>query len=152
MRQAKWFGLVVLFTACRTGIPPSPTHSASAEQEVLRAEHAWASASARNDPDAFASHFDDKWIGLTDGRLLEKTPWVNSLRGPGKQDERVELNNLKVRFSHPEVAVVSGDFVSRTRIGTRDRITTGKYINTWARIGGRWQLVSSGFATLLKSP
>jgi hypothetical protein len=118
----------------------------------LRSEREWINATARQDADAFASYLDDKWVGLTDGRLLEKAAWVNSIRAAKKQEESVELANLKVRFSHPEVAVVTGDFIHRSKLGTRDKITTGKYIDTWVRIGGRWQLVSSGFATILKSP
>jgi ketosteroid isomerase-like protein len=152
MRHTGSFGLLVLFAACQTGIPPSPTHSANAEREVLSAEHDWVNATARQDADAFASHLDDKWVGLTDGRLLEKAAWVSSIRTTKKQDETMELANLKVRFSHPDVAVVTGDFVNKIRLGTSDKITAGKYIDTWVRIGGRWQLVSSGFATILKSP
>lgn len=151
MRHTGSFGLLVLLAACRTGAPASATHSANAEQEVLRAERDWVNATARQDADAFASHLDDKWVGLTDGRLLEKAAWVNSIRAAKKQDETMELANLKVRFSHPDVAVVTGDFMHKTKLGTRDKITAGKYIDTWVRIGGRWQLVSSGFATILKS-
>ena len=128
------------------------THSANAEQEVRRAEHAWISATARQDADAFADYLDDKWVGLTEGRVLEKAAWVNAMRAARKQNESVELSNLKVRFPRPDVAVVTGSFMYGTRAGTTQRINVGNYVDTWVRIGDRWKLVSSGFAITLKSP
>ena len=151
-RGDKSLGLLVILVACRTGIAPSVTHSANAEQEVLRAEHGWISATARQDADTFADYLDDKWVGLTEGRVLEKAAWVNAMRAARKQNESVELSNLKVRFPRPDVAVVTGTFMYKTRPGTTQRINVGNYLDTWVRIGDRWKLVSSGFAITLKSP
>jgi hypothetical protein len=51
-----------------------------------------------------------------------------------------------------DVAVVTGNYMSRVKAGTTERSNIGTYLDTWARIGGRWQLVSSAFGTILKSP
>ena len=151
MRYVRLFAALVLVAACRTAMP-SGTYSPNAEQEVLRAEREWINATARQDADVFASYLDDKWVGMTEGRLLEKAAWVNALRTARRQADSVELSNLKVRFPKPDVAVVTGTFLNRTKAGTTQRINVGNYLDTWVRIGGRWQLVASGFAITLKSP
>jgi hypothetical protein len=152
MIPTRWMWMLVVLAACQPAPRPSAIYSAGAEQEVLQAEHGWINATARQDADAFAGYLDDTWVGLTEGRVLEKAAWVNAMRGARKQNESVELSNLKVRFPRPDVAVVTGTFMNRTRAGTTQRINVGSYLDTWVRIGGRWQLVSSGFAITLKSP
>ena len=124
------------------------------EQEVLRAEHAWVNSTIRKDADAFASFMHDGWVGLSEGRLIQKAEWTNSIRAQTVRRDSVQLSNLKVRFPSRDVAVVTGSFVTRSRTGTgpREFVTAGTYMNNWVRIGGRWQIVSSAFATILKSP
>lgn len=142
----------VILAACQPAHPrPSAIYSAGAEQEVLEAEQGWISAMARQDAEAFASYLDDNWVGLTEGRVLEKAAWVNAMRTARKQNESVELSNLKVRFPRPDIAVVTGTFINRTQAGTTQRINVENYLDTWVRIDGGWKLVSSGFAITMKS-
>lgn len=146
--------LVALLASCKTGPSPAAIQSVSAEQEVLSSEHAWVNSTTRKDADTFASFMHDSWIGLTEGRLVTKAEWTNSIRAHTNRRDSVQLSNLKVRFPARDVAVVTGSFMTSSRIGTatREHVTLGTYMNTWHRIGARWQLVSSGFTTILKSP
>lgn len=143
-------GLASCAPSVRSPSVPLP----GSEQEVLRAEHAWVNSTIRKDADAFASFMHDGWVGLTEGRLIQKAEWTNSIRAQTARRDSVQLSNLKVRFPAHDFAVVTGSFVTRSRTGTgsREFVTIGTYMNNWARIGGRWQIVSSGFMTMLKSP
>ena len=145
---------LLLLGACRIGPPQSAIYTAGAEQEVLSAEQAWMDASVRKDADAFASFMHDTWVGFEEGRLIEKAEWKKSIRAHTARRDSVQASNVKIRFPTRDVAVVTAGFVTRSRTGTgpRVQVTTGQYMNTWALIGGKWQLVSSGFSTILKSP
>ena len=147
--------LIVVIVACTRAIPTSSgAPERGAEQEVLRAEHAWVSSTNQKDADAFAGYLHDSWVGISEGRLITKAEWTNSIRTHTLRRDSVQLSNLKIRFPARDVAVVTGSFVTRSRTGTgpREFVTMGTYVNTWVRIGGRWLIVSSGFATILKSP
>jgi ketosteroid isomerase-like protein len=153
MRYVKHCMVLVLLGACKTGPSQAAVYSASAEQEVLSAEQAWVDATVRKDADTFASLMDDSWVGFVEGRLVEKSEWRNSIRAHTARRDSVQTSNVKVRFPTRDIAVVSADFVTRSRTGTgpRVQVTMGHYMNTWKRIGERWQLVSSGFSTQPKS-
>lgn len=145
--------LFVLLAACQTApARPGVSYPVNAEQEILRAEREWTNALTRLDANAFASYLDDKWVAMNSGLFIEKKTWVDSLRVAKPLNATTELGNLKVRFPRPDVAVVSAHFLTRIKAGTTERATIGAYLNTWAWIGGRWQLVGSSFSTILKSP
>lgn len=149
------FAVIIVVAACAGSVPaPSAAPERGAEQEVLRAEHAWVNSTIRKDADAFASYMHDSWVGISEGRLITRAEWTNSIRTHTLRRDSVQLSDLRVRFPSRDVAVVTGSFVTRSRTGTGSRVfvTTGTYMNTWVRIGGRWLIVSSGFATILKSP
>ena len=146
--------LLACMASCAPSVRSPSVAPPGSEQEVLRAEHAWVNSTTRKDADAFASFMHDGWVGLAEGRLITKAEWTNSIRAQTVRRDSVQLSNLKVRFPARDVAVVTGSFVTRSRTGTgpREFVTMGTYMNNWVRIGGRWQLVASGFATILKSP
>ena len=154
MKFLNAFPLLLIVAGCMIGPSQAAIYTADAEQEVLSAERAWVNTTIRKDADAFASFMHDSWVGLSEGRLIQKAEWTNSIRAQQTRRDSVQLSNLKVRFPARDVAVVTGSFVTRSRTGTgpREHVTAGTYMNTWARIGERWQIVSSGFTTILKSP
>jgi hypothetical protein len=89
---------------------------------------------------------DESWIGLgSSGAWLTKQAWVDRIQTGATHYDSVRLSNLRVRFPRPGIAVVTGDFMQKGLTGTRDISTVGRYINTWARTGNRWQVISSGF-------
>lgn len=138
--------VVPLLAACRTAGPGSSSPR-TAEQEVLAAERDWVNVTLKQDADAFASFLHDEWVGLSDdGTWIEKAPWTRSIRTRTTHYDAVKISNLVVRFPRPDVSVVTGDFMQKGVSGARDNSMVGRYVDTWARIGGRWQLVSSGFA------
>ena len=152
MRFLRSTALLVLVGGCRTAMPPAATYSANAEAEVLKAEREWANAMAGQLADVFAGYLDDGWVGFDDGKVLDKVSWANAIRAEKKETKTLQLANLKVRFPRPDVAVVTAGYRHTAPFGTKEKIDVGLYINTWVRKAGRWQLVSSAFTTLLKSP
>jgi hypothetical protein len=145
--------LLVVIGACKTGPSQAAIYAAGAEQEVVSAEQAWVSSTVRKDADAFASLMHDNWIGYVEGRLIEKSEWTNSIRKQTERLDSVQVSNRKVRFPARDVAVVTGSFVTRSRIrpGFKEHVTTGTYVNNWVRTGAGWQLVSGAFKTILSS-
>jgi len=153
MRYMKRCIVLVLLGACKTGPSQAAIYSAGAEAEVLSAEQAWVDATVRKDADTFASLMHDNWVGFVEGGVVEKSEWRNSMRAQTVRRDSVQTSNVKVRFPTRDVAVVTADFVTRSRTGAGPRVqlTMGHYTNTWKLIGSRWQLVSSGFSTEPKS-
>jgi hypothetical protein len=79
------------------------------------------------------------------GRFVDKATWTNGIRTGGTHYDSVELHDLHVRFPRSDVAVVTGAFSQTGVTAAGDNSHAGVYVNTWIRIGGRWQVVSSGF-------
>ena len=119
---------------------------ARAEREVIDAEHEWVRVTLKGDADAFASFLADDYVELnSSGRFVDKATWTNGIRTGGTRYDTVELHDLHVRFPRSDVAVVTGAFTQTGVSGGKDNSHAGVYVNTWVRIGGHWQVVSSGF-------
>ncbi len=134
--------VAVLFSIAES---PSPTAS-TPEQQVLAAEQAWVDVTLAGDADKFASFIGDEYVALVkDGRTFDKASWVSDLRSAKTKYEWVKLSNLVVRL-YGDTAVVRGDFAQKA---TGNHPTAaGKYVNTWVKRDGRWQVVASGFSTV----
>ena len=153
MTLARVLVLLLVVVSCQSPRPQSAIHSANPkDDELLNAEHAWVNATMRQNANEFARFLDDSWVGLVDGNLITKAQWTNEIRAGTSRRDSVQLSNLRVRFPSRDVGVVTGGFVNRAKTGTREQITAGTYVNTWARIDGKWKIVSSGYSTILKSP
>lgn len=113
------------------------------EQEVLAAEQEWVDVTIAGDVEKFASFLADEYIAIVpNGRSFDKTTWVSDLRLARTKYIDVKLSNLVVHV-YGDTAVVHGDF---TQKATGNHPTaSGKYVNTWVRRNGRWQVVASGF-------
>jgi ketosteroid isomerase-like protein len=118
---------------------------ARSEREILDAEHEWVRVTLKGDADAFASFLADEYMELnSSGRFVDKAAWTSGIRTGGTHYDSVDLHDLHVRFPRPDVAVVTGAFSQKGVTAAGDNSHAGVYINTWVRIGGRWQVVSSG--------
>ncbi len=152
--------LIAVFVVClssctrsRVSPPIGVAHAAldsaaraQAEREVLEAEHEWVRVTLKGDANAFASFIADGYAVLrSSGQFVDKATWVNAIRSGGTRYETVELRDLQVRFPRDDVAVVTGGYSQTGIADGRDNSRTGVYINTWIRVGSRWQVVSSGF-------
>lgn len=129
-----------------TGVVTGATRSAD-EAAIRFAEQNWVDVTLKGDANAFAAYLADQYIALnSSGRLVDKANWTGRIRAGTTKYDAVVLQDLVVRFPTPDIAVVTGTFAQTGVSEGRDNSGSGRYVNTWAKIGGRWQLVSSGFA------
>jgi ketosteroid isomerase-like protein len=121
-----------------------PAARSPAEREVLDAEQAWTRAVVNGDADGFASFLADEYVELTSGgRYLEKAALIGPVRTGTARYSAIELRDLRVRFPRPDVAVVTGVMLT-TRSDRQDSTQRNMFINTWVRVGERWQCVAGG--------
>ena len=147
--------LLVFELGCSpTRVSPSATNMAAGdstqlardEHDILEAEHEWVRVTLQGDADAFASFLADDYVALnSSGRFMDKASWTQRIRAGTTHYDAVELKDLRVRFPARDIAVVTGAFSQTGVAEGADNSHSGVYINTWARIGGRWRVVSSGF-------
>ena len=156
LRQAQAVAILSVFaSAC------SPTHVSTAstsalavdsaqqardERDILAAEHEWVRVTLKGDADAFSSFLADGYVALnSSGRFMDGASWAQRIRAGTTHYDAVELRDLRVRFPTRDIAVVTGAFSQTGVAEGTDNSHSGVYINTWARIGDRWRVVSSGF-------
>lgn len=124
----------------------APRH-VSDEQMIRSAEQQWVDVTLKGDADAFSSFLDDQYVALrSSAQFVDKATWARGIRAATTHYDAVELHDLTVRFPTPDVAVVTGSFSQTGVTDGSSNTGRGSYINTWVRINGKWQVVSSGFA------
>ena len=144
LRRLLGIGPILVLLGCTTTNSPQAVNSDA--EAVLRAEHEWVEVTLKGDVDAFASYLaDDYHALLTGARVRDKETWVSGLRAGTTTYQSVELSNLRVQL-YGDTAVVFGDYTQRATSGGRDNSATGKYVNTWIKRNGRWQVVASAFS------
>ena len=133
--------------------PTSIAGRADSEREVLAAEREWVRVAIAGDADAFASFLADHYVEMNpDGSFVDKATWTEGIRSGSSHYDSVVLSDVHVRFPTPNVAVVTGAYTQKAVSNGKDNSDSGVYVNTWVRIGGRWQVVSSGFAPSPTAP
>jgi ketosteroid isomerase-like protein len=144
----KWLPMFVAFSlsivSCRTLGSPMEFNRAADEAAIKLAERAWTDRALEGKADAFAAYMAPEYMALrSNGLFRDKETWVNQIRTAQTTYAKVDLTDMKVRFPTPDVAVVTANYYQEAQGAS----TTGggSYINTWVRINGRWQVVSSGF-------
>jgi len=128
----------------------APGTALTPEQQVLAAEQEWVDVTLAGDVDKFASFMADEYVAIvSNGRMFDKATWVSDLRSGRAKYESVKLSNLVVHV-YGDTAVVRGDFTQKA-IGNHPS-SVGKYVNTWVKRTGRWQVVASGFSSVPAAP
>lgn len=151
MRTLIGFVVAMVLTplmACSLSRSLGPTALASEEQAVLHAEHEWVNVTLQGNVDAFSSFMADEYLALLPGgRIRDKATWVSALRAGTSKYESVNLSNLRVRV-YGNTAVVFGEYTQKATADGKDNSAAGKYVDTWIKRDGRWQVVASGFSRI----
>lgn len=125
----------------------------ASEQEILDAEQGWVKAMLKGDAEALASYLSDDFTEISSsGRLTSKAALTAALRSGASRYEELEIHDLHVRFPRPDVAVVTAAYSEKAVSREKRNDQTGVYVNTWIRIGNRWQVVSAGVARTSPPP
>jgi ketosteroid isomerase-like protein len=136
----------ILLTGCQTFRAPLSVDQANDERLIRFAEQDWVDVTLKGDATAFSAYLADTYVALgSSGRLTDKATWTNRIRGGTTHYDEVVLRDLTVRFPSPDIAVVTGSYSQKGIAEGKDNSGAGIYINTWARLDGKWKVVSSGF-------
>jgi ketosteroid isomerase-like protein len=138
---------VFLLTGCQTLQRDPSTRRRDTETLIRFAEQDWVDVTLKGDASAFSAYLADTYVALgSSGRLSDKATWTERIRQGTTRYDEVVLRDLTVRFPSPDIAVVTGSYSQKGVAEGKDNSGAGRYINTWARLNGKWKLVSSGFA------
>lgn len=114
----------------------------STEQELAWLQRDWAQAAVRGDADAFARFMDERFVVVSRGASRTRAEWVESVRTRKAAYDSVAYRDVQVRV-YGDTAVVSGEYVQRATLRGASANTTGVFVSTWVRRGGRWLAVGS---------
>jgi hypothetical protein len=112
------------------------------EAEIVSLERTWMDAWCRRDRRTCDQILAPDFL-LTSARgvLMSKDQWLENAMGPFVCDA-FEWQELRVRALAPEVALVHGRALQRASVAGQDWSGVFLVTDTWARRGGRWQVVS----------
>jgi ketosteroid isomerase-like protein len=113
---------------------------------LIDLEHQWQAASKANDGEALGKLLADGFVALdADGTTRTKTESVERTKKAKLTTN--EISDLKVTV-HGDTAVVVGLWTGKGVDGSGKTIDTKeRWVDSWAKIGGKWQCVASASAT-----
>ncbi len=134
--------LVASFGAppARSQSPPGPRDSD--ERALLRLEDSWAAALVRRDGATFRRLLADGFVYTENDRTSTRDDVLHDVEAGPDRVESAHNEDMRVhRFG--TTAVVTGWLVVRGR-GVNGRFDRRyRFTDTWARRGGRWQIVAA---------
>ena len=145
MKQLLAAGVMVLVGLGIAGAQPAPGKAASPSQAIIDLEHQWIAASKAANGDALAALLADSFVALdSDGTLhtkadvvarTKKAKWVTN-----------EIGDLKV-VMHGDTAIATGTWAGNGTDGTGKAVNAKeRWADTWVKMAGKWQCVSSASA------
>ncbi len=121
-----------------------------AEQAVLAAEQAFADAMTAHDPAAIARVVAPDWIsGSESGKLSTRAGFIAQLSSGELVISRLRNHDLRVQVLG-DLALVQGLDDETTTLKGQDVSGTRSWLDVWARREGRWVLIASHEATVVK--
>ena len=134
MRQLALFACLVLACSPSTATRSDPAPAAgSAEQELMRLEHEWGVALARNDTTFFQRTLADDFLQTGGAHTGTKRDFLASLTGPPQPEIETEQMAETVIRQYGTTAVVTG-LVNAPAEGRQYR-----YTEVWTDDGGQWR-------------
>ena len=130
------------------GSQPAVTVSAEPVEEVRDLDQQYLTAARSGDEAWCRAHLaEDAILVLGDGRRLPKSEYLRLLRDEPNRFRSLAGRNVTVRAFGPTVQV-DAEAPWELSDGSRG---VARYIDTWIRLDGRWQVVSTQ-VTPLSSP
>jgi len=147
----KWSVLIVL--AIASGYPAlaqeKPQYTED-EGKILALENLWNRAEQARDTAALSHIFAPSMVYVDyDGTLRTRDQFLSYVKNDTSAPEQLVSEDLSIH-SYGEFAVVTGIFRGRWSKAGKTTTMRGRYVDTWAKIGGTWQCVSAQ-ATLIQS-
>ena len=147
----KWCVLIVL--AIASGYPAlaqeKPQYTED-EGKILALENLWNRAEQARDTAALSHIFAPSMVYVDyDGTLRTREQFLAYVKSDTSAPEQLVSEDLSIH-SYGDFAVVTGIFRGRWSKSGKTTTMRGRYVDTWAKIGGTWQCVSAQ-ATLIQS-
>jgi len=115
------------------------------EREVLQMEKDWADARAKTDKAAFERLIANDYVGIApQDQVTDKVRLIKGYKAPNL--EAIESVEVKVRI-YGSTAVVTGWNIRKWRVLDREKSPQERFTNVWVKRNGKWQIVSSQWAT-----
>jgi ketosteroid isomerase-like protein len=119
------------------------------EGKILALENLWNRAEQSKDITALSHIFAPSMVYVDyDGSLRTRDQFLAYVKNDTAAPDQLVSEDLNIH-SYGEFAVVTGIFRGRWSKGSKTTTLRGRYVDTWARLGGTWQCVSAQ-ATLIQ--
>lgn len=121
---------------------PAPAEAINAVREL---NQAYIDAAREGDADWFERHMaDEVLVIMGSGRRLRKSEFVEKVRSEPTDYRSLTMNSANIR-TFGSIVQVDADAPYELGNGTRG---ISRYIDTWAWMGGRWQVISAQITPL----
>jgi len=133
----------VAFAICSAFASSQTLPSPGLEEKAVRdAEARWVDALDRRDVAALEPILDEDFVDVTwKGELRDRAAAIAALTAPGRPSMTQRLEDLRVRFAAPDVAVVTGvNAVSSKAPEFTARI---RFTDVFVKSGGAWKALSA---------
>jgi len=132
--------LLLLFGSlgfARTGPAPAPE-----EKAVRDAEARWVDALDRRDGAALQALLDEDFLDVTwKGEVRDRKAALAALSAPGRPAMTQALEDLRVRFAVPDVAIVTG--VNAVSSKSPEFTARIRFTDVFVKRGGAWKALSA---------
>ena len=122
----------------------SQTHlSTSPEEKAVRdAEARWVNALDRRDGATLQALLDEDFLDVTwKGEVRDRQAAVAALSAPGRPAMTQTLQDLRVRFAVPDVAIVTG--VNAVSSKSPEFAARIRFTDVFVKCGGEWKALSA---------
>jgi len=119
-----------------------PGSSAADEQAVRDAEVRWVEALDHRDAAALRALLDENFVDITwKGEVRDKNAAVAALEAPNRPSMTQRLQDVRVRFAAPDVAVVTGVNVVTSK--SPDFTARIRFTDVFVKRSGAWKALSA---------
>ena len=113
------------------------------QEELLTFEREFTQAVAANDVAAIRRFVADDWVIVdADGKVIDRSRFLNVIESGALSHESMESTNVEVRL-HGDTAVVTGVTTSKGQFMGQGFTTQERATDVLARLNGRWLCVFS---------
>ena len=114
-----------------------------AASRILALENAWNQAEVKQDARAMDLLLADDFVYVDeDGSSKTKGQWLAQVKSGADHYEQLSNSGMRVRL-FGDVAVVTGQYHERLRVGGKVVVHSGRFTDLWIQQAGQWKCISS---------
>lgn len=113
------------------------------ERELLRREDGWAAALVKRDVAYFQRNLAPGFVYTEDDRLMTRDAVLKDATTTTDTVTAAHNEDMVVHVAGGSTAVVTGYLIVEGRSGGAAFVHRYRFTDTWAKLGGRWQMVAA---------